>query len=50
MIDHPAAATPLLSDYAEGVSVLRDVLAQITPGVVYFLSEKSPPFREGPLS
>ncbi|MNU38053.1 hypothetical protein D3C71_267140 [compost metagenome] len=50
MIDHPAAATPLLSDYAEGVSVLRDVLAQITPDVTYFLSEKSPPFRERPLS
>ncbi|MOA70477.1 hypothetical protein D3C78_1993870 [compost metagenome] len=50
MIDHPVAATPLLSDYADGVSVLRDILAQITPDVAYFLSEKSPPFRERPLS
>lgn len=46
--EHPLAATPLLSGYAEGISVLREVLAQLTPGVVFFLSEKSAPFKEAP--
>lgn len=48
MIDHPVTATPLLSSYADGVAIMREALARMTPGVAYFLSEKSPPFREAP--